>query len=327
MGWNTLARINYTGSHTYNLIYSPDLNQVFPNKLGYSALTATPALRQQDLRYPTFAEVLTRDNGPSSKYEALSFELNKRFSNSLQFANSYTWAKNITNALGTAPNSAVPVGGQVDNGGNVQNRYNIAMDYGNAFYTPRHRFVSTFVYNLPFGRGQKYAGTVSRAADLFVGGWSVTGVTLLQTGNWLTPYFSSKTADPSGTNPSQRSVGQQRPDCVGNGYLSNPTTSSYFNSAAFLIPTSNIGRYGNCGTGILEGPGTATFSMSAGKTFRLTERFGFRYEAQFANLFNILNKANPNLALDGSAFGKITQSQLTQEAGPRTIQMMLRLQF
>jgi len=124
LGWGTLARINYTGSHTYNLIYSPDLNQVAPNTLGYAALTATSALRQQNLKFPNFAEVLTRDNGPRSKYEALGFELNKRFSNGLQFANNYTWAKNTTNALGTAPNSAVPVGGQVDNGGNAQDIYN-----------------------------------------------------------------------------------------------------------------------------------------------------------------------------------------------------------
>jgi len=332
LGWNTLARASYTGSHTYNLIDSPDLNQIAPNTSGYSALTATPALRQQNLRYPNFSEVLTRDNGEMDKYEALSLELNKRFSNGLTFQNNYTFAKNITNALGTAPNGAVPVGGQIDNGNNVQNRFNIAMDSGNAYYTPRHRFVSTFVYNLPFGRGQKYGTNVSRAANLFIGGWAVTGVTLLQSGPWLTPYFPASTADPSGTNPSQRSVKQQRPDCVSGkaGYLSNPSTANYFDSTAFVIPGSNIGRYGNCGVGILEGPGTATFSMSAGKTFQIAERIGVRYEAQFANLFNILNKDVPTVNVGSSNFGQITQSQpvgLGQQAGPRTIQMMLRFQF
>jgi hypothetical protein len=332
LGWNTLARASYTGSHTYNLIYSPDLNQVAPNTIGYAALTATPALRQQNLRYPNFSEVLTRDNGEMDKYEALSLELNKRFSSGLTFSNNYTFAKNITNALGTAPNGAVPVGGQIDNGNNVQDWYNVAMDTGNAYYTPRHRFVSTFVYNLPFGRGQKFAGGVSRAANLFVGGWALTGVTLLQSGPWLTPYFPTSTSDASGTNPSQRSVKQQRPDCVAGkaGYLSNPTTADYFDSTAFMIPGSSIGRYGNCGVGILEGPGMATFSMSAGKTFRITERMGVRYEAQFANLFNILNKDVPNMNVGASNFGQITESQpvgLGQQAGPRTIQMMLRFQF
>jgi hypothetical protein len=67
--------------------------------------------------------------------------------------------------------------------------------------------------------------------------------------------------------------------------------------------------------------------MSAGKTFKVTERVAFRYEAQFANLFNILNKGNPNMNVGSSAFGQITSSQLTQQAGPRSIQMMLRVQF
>jgi hypothetical protein len=67
--------------------------------------------------------------------------------------------------------------------------------------------------------------------------------------------------------------------------------------------------------------------MSAGKTFQLSERFGFRYEAQFANLFNILNKGVPNMNVGSTAFGLISQSQQTQQAGPRTIQMMLRILF
>src|SRR5262249_32231926 len=203
LGWNTLARASYTGSHTYNLIYSPDLNQVAPNTLGYAALTATDALRQQNLRYPNFAEVLTRDNGPSDKYEALTLELNRRFANDLTFSNNYTWAHNTTNALGVAPNSAIPTGGQGDNGNNVSNYYNIAAEYGNAYHTRRPRFVSTFVYDLPFGRGKRYVNSVSRAADLALGGWRITGVTLLQTGPWQTPFFPSSTADPSGTKPSQ----------------------------------------------------------------------------------------------------------------------------
>lgn len=49
LGYNTLARASYTGSHIYNLIYSPDLKQVAPNTYGYSAFTATDALRQQFL--------------------------------------------------------------------------------------------------------------------------------------------------------------------------------------------------------------------------------------------------------------------------------------
>ncbi len=191
---------------------------------------------------------------------------------------------NETSALGTAPGSAIPTGSQGDNGGNVSNYYDIPSDSGNAYFTRRHRFVSTFVYDLPIGRNKRYFGDARRAANLVLGGWRVTGVTVVQSGPWLTPFFPSGLADPSGAFPSSRSVKRQRPDCNSgtSGYLSNPTTAKYFEASAFSIPGSNIGRYGNCGVGILEGPGTVTFSMSAGKTFALTERIGLRFEAQFA---------------------------------------------
>ncbi len=189
--------------------------------------------------------------------------------------------------------------------------------------------MSSFVYQLPFGRGQKLASGVSRGENLLVGGWSLTGVTLLQTGPYLTPYYPTTVSDSSGTNPSQRSVSQQRPDCAGsnNGTLSNPTISQYFDRSAFTIPGSDIGRFGNCGVGILEGPGTVTLSMSAGKTFQIFEHLGIRYEAQFANLLNIRNKDIPNTNVNSGSFGQITQSQGVEQGGPRTIQMMLRILF
>lgn len=329
IGWKTVARVSYTGSHTYNLIYSPDLNQVAPNTVGYAALVATPALRQRNLRYPNFREVLTRDNGPSALYNALTLELNRRFSSDLQFSNSYTFAHATSNALGTAPSSAIPTGGQGDNGENVNNYYNISADKGNVYYSRRQRFVSTFVYDLPIGRSKEYLGGISRTADLAVGGWRVTGVMLAQTGPWLTPYFPSGLSDPSGTFPSSRSVKQQRPDCVSGktGYLPSSTAALYYEVNAFTVPASDIGRFGNCGVGILEGPGTVTFSMSAGKTFAVTERFSIHFESQFANLFNFLNRAEPNTNVASSAFGQITQSQLAEQAGPRTIQLNLRLRF
>ena len=67
--------------------------------------------------------------------------------------------------------------------------------------------------------------------------------------------------------------------------------------------------------------------MSAGKTFALTERVGLEFESQFANLFNILNRDTPNLNIASSSFGRVSQSQLVEQAGPRTIQLHLRLRF
>ncbi|HXB21374.1 MAG TPA: hypothetical protein VNV88_08335, partial [Candidatus Solibacter sp.] len=328
LGWQTTARATYTGSHTTQLVYSPDLNQVAPNTVGYAALTATPALRQANLRFPNFNEVLTRDNGPSAKYEGLTLELSRRFARGIGFQNSYTLAYNRSNALGSAPSSLIAQGSGGENGPNTQNFFNINADYGDVIYTRRHRFVNTLFYDLPFGRGRQFASNANGIVNAIIGGWGVTGITLLQSGPFLTPTFRG--ADPSGTNPTQRSAGPfQRPDCVAgvDPNLSNPSINQYFNKAAFAIPGNNIGRFGTCGVGGLHGPGTVTFSTTVGKQVKLSERMALRYEAAFANLFNHLNPDVPNTQVSNASFGKITAVQSGEEAGPRSIQMSLRLTF
>ena len=110
------------------------------------------------------------------------------------------------------------------------------------------------------------------------------------------------------------------------------STDGHFNPAAFAVPASNIGRFGNCKVGILQGPGTRAFSMSLGKDFKFNERWKLHYEAQFSNLFNITNLGIPNTRFaNGGAlntsFGRITSTQQGEQAGPRTIQMALRISF
>ncbi len=327
VGYRSVFKASYVGSHTYDLIYSPDLNQIPANTLGYWQYRAA-----NGANFPNFREVLTRANGPSDKYGAFIMEFDRRFARGLTFNNAFTLTWNKTNALGAVPSSSIPVGGQGDNGDNVLNVYNIAAETGNAFYDPRKKFLSTLVYELPFGRGKHFMGSTSRAMDYVIGGWSMSTITLFHSGFWLTPYFPSSLADPSGTAPQYRSVKQQNPDCVSGvrGYLSNPTIADYFNDSAYTVPASDIGRFGNCGVGILQGPNTVTFSTSLGKTVHLGERFAVKYEAQFANLFNINNWGNPNMNVSSSSFGQISSQQdgtPGSQAGPRSIQMALRLTF
>jgi len=313
--WNTGLRLTYTGSKTRNLIYSPDLNQVRPNTLGYDAVKNTRP-------FPNWNAVLSRDNGPSAKYHAFTVEFSRRFSRGVSFQNSYTLAKNLSNAGGSAPGGFVS-----ENGLTTLNIFNIAADYGDVAFTRRHRFLSTFLWELPFGRGRKFAGGINGFGNLLIGGWQITGITLLQSGPYLTPTFTG--TDPSGTGVLVRGVTTtQRPDRIDNGNLSNPTADAYFDRSAFVRPANNIGRFGNAGVGILLGPGTSVFSMTLSKQFAFTEKLKLRYEAAFANLFNHLNLNVPGtLNITSSNFGRITSTQTVDQAGPRTIQMSLRLSF
>ena len=135
----------------------------------------------------------TRANDPRSNYHALGFELNKRLSDGLALNASYTL---VTPQVGRR-RGAVPTSFAAENGATTLDLFRGDADYGNVAYTRRHRFVSTFLYQLPFGRNRHFGGDISRGLDLLVGGWDVTGVTLLQSGPFLTPFFSN--GDPSGT--------------------------------------------------------------------------------------------------------------------------------
>ncbi len=313
LGWQTLLRLSYLGTHTTGLIHSPDLNQIQANTTGYAALTATPALRQQNLPFPNFNAVLTRDNGPSAKYNEGTVEVTKRFGAGLNFQSSYAWSKNLSNALGTAPSAF-----SAENGPTTLDRFDIAANYGNVVFTRRNRFLSTFFWDIPVGNGKKFMTSANGAVNAILGNWSVAGILLAQSGPYLTPTFSGH--DPSGTGVLSRGVTTtQRPDCTG--------TPSLSNTSAFAVPADNIGRFGNCGVGILEGPGTEVFSATIGKQFKFTERAGLKFDAQFANLFNHLNKQAPSTNISSSSYGVITAVQAGEQAGPRTIQFGLRLFF
>lgn len=315
MWWNTGLRLTYTGSKTRNLVHSPDLNQVRPNTQGYDAVRATRP-------FPNFNAVLTRDNGPSAKYHAFTTEFSRRFSAGVSFQSSYTLTKNLSNVGGPAPG-----GFAAENGPTTLNIFDIAADYGDVAFSRRHRFLTTFLWELPFGRGRKLFGGVNGVVNQFIGEWQMNGILLFQSGPYLTPTFTG--TDPSGTGVLVRGVTTtQRPDRIGNGNLSKPTIDAYFDRGAFVRPANNIGRFGNAGVGILRGPGTDVFSMTLAKQFSITEKLKLRYEAAFANLFNHLNPDIPGtLNITSSAFGRITRTQTADQAGPRTIQMSLRISF
>jgi Carboxypeptidase regulatory-like domain/TonB dependent receptor len=315
LGWNTGARVSYIGSRTEDLIWSPDLNQVRANTRGYAAVSQTRPFLDWNV-------VTTRDNGPRSRYDGLGLELNKRFSNSIALNTSYTLARHLSDAGG-----AVPTAFATENGATTVDLFRGDADYGNVAFTRRHRFVSTFLYELPIGRSRRWLSDVGPALDALLGGWDATGVLLLQSGPFLTASFSN--GDPSGTGTTVRGfTATQRPDAVADGRLANPTAEMYFDRNAFVRPGDNIGRFGNAEVGTLIGPGTKTFSMTLGKNITLRQSSHVRLEFAFSNLFNIENLDIPSqLAITSSAFGRINATQTVDQAGPRTVQMSLRYRF
>ena len=334
-------RLSYAGSHGENLEAMVDLNQVPANSLGYNNTdTAPPAtgsciiddgsLVSDHRPYPCWSILQSVANAAESNYNSGTAEVSKHSSSGLNFDANYTWTRDLSNAGGATPSAFAVAGGSY-----LTDRFHPGLDYGNVIYDRRHRFLATYLYDLPFGKGQhwlNHGALVNRLA----GNWQLGGVTVLQSGPFLTPYQQS--VDPANTNI-LTTVGQARPDQLKNVslYASSRNTTQWLNPNAFPYQnlalnygTPNqvgIGRFGNAPVGGVVGPGTINFSFSLTKAIPAGEHARMLFTLETANAFNHRNYEPPNMQVDSSAFGSITALQTAEGAGPRSLELAGRINF
>jgi hypothetical protein len=314
------VRLGYDGNHGSNLPTDINLNQIAPNTQGYSALASTAP-------FPQLYAISYQTNLGFSNYNSGTVSVRKR-AGDLQLEASYAFTRNLANTAG-APNSssAQP---NVNEFGNtlLTDPAHPGLDYGNVSFARRQRFLTTFLYVLPFGKGKKFMNGGSRLLDAFVGGWELSGILLLQSGPFLT---TSTYSDPSGTgyNLCPCNFNGGRADTVpGVNPYAGQSIGQWINPAAFKDPGNAIGRFGDASQGDLVGPDQKVLSMSLIKRFQITERARMEIGAQVANLTNHPNYQPPaNLNVDVPAFGAITAMQTAEAGGPRQIQLTGRIVF
>ncbi|RRA48714.1 TonB-dependent receptor [Acidipila sp. EB88] len=353
-------RVSYVGLHTWHLVWQPELNML-------PLSTSTPAQNQPRtaFAYPNFYSIAERSTAAQADYHSGQVELSHRFSKGMSLDSAYTLAKNLSDNQGTAGAFAQP-GSFVDEQGGYYATYtgDRHLDYGNVTGTRRNRWLTTSVYELPFGRGKHFLGASGHTMDLLVGGWQVSNIFVWQSGPFLTAYLPAGGADPSGTGAGSLFGRNQRPDRIAKGNLPRGvrTRNQWFNAAAFTCPggtglggttgaaslqngncvvgsvvknaqgsvvaqVAPIGRFGTEGVGDLTGPGTITLSSGASKSFRLTEALRLRAEGTFTNILNHTNLADPQLDVTQANFGQITQARGSDFGGNRTGQVTMRLEF
>lgn len=307
LGQGLGVRLSYNGSHGFDLGRQGNLDQLPPNTTGY--VQNGPLLR-----FPYFSYTAIETNGGYSNYNGLTAAVTKRMSNGLQFQSSYAFTRNLTNAQGYNP-----TGFASEAGGIVTDLSNPRIDYSNVAFSRKHRFLNTFLYQLP---GPK-TGILGETA----GGWELGGVFLFQSGPFMTVTVPG--ADPMG-NGFPNLIGNGKADLVpgvSTRYPGTRTPAHWINPAAFAVPPSLVARYPTAPTGNVVGPGTEVFSVSLMKSVRIKESVRFQIGAQAANLLNHQNWAAPNTTFNTSAFGTISNVQSAENAGPRQIQITSRLTF
>ncbi len=331
LGKGVGLRASYDGNHAYNLPTITNADQPPVNSLGFN----DPAT-QAAIPFPIMAYIATSNNHGFANYNAGTISVHKRAAN-LQFEISYAYTRDLSNVNGAPIASASGYANEFGN--TLSDPYHPGLDYGNVPFGRRQRVLATFLYDLPFGKGQAYLNTNS-LLDRVVGGWELSGVTLFQTGPFLSVSILS---DPSGTGFNLLGAlsgnGGRADTVAGANPYAGQTINQWINPNAFADPCANcqtlangvttaIGRFGDATSGDVVGPGTQAVSLSLLKRFSFSERVRAVIGMQVSNAFNHPNYAPPsNLTWGVPAFGQITAMQSAEGAGPRQIQLTGRLTF
>jgi len=354
---NWLVDIAYAGAKGTHLpMHTQDLNQLTaanlpaanggPGPNGYSAsmLTASvpnpfygtglitsgnltaPTVTASHLLYPypqydDVAEV--EPNNRNSSYNSMQLKVEKRFSKGGSVLASYTVAKLISNTNSEINwlEAAAPSWGD-------SNAYNLKNERSLDGFDVPQRFVLSFVQDLPFGKGQKYANSLSSSvASHLVSGWGVNGILTFQSGFPLSIGYSGVLSSIPG-------AGAPRSTRLGNeSLISGPIgtrLNEWFNTSTFT-PTTTY-TYGNDSRTEpnLRAQGIRNIDFALFKNTNITERISLQFRAEFFDLFNNVNFQLPNSNVSSSQFGTITaviQDSFGLPNSQRIIQFGLKLLF
>ena len=245
-----------------------------------------------------------------SRYNSIQMSLSKRFSDGLQFLAAYTVGRSTDYYSGSAVNELTNIPGD---------QFNWRTNRGPSDFNRKHRFVVSGVYDLP-----KLVGNDSGAKWL-LNNWQVAGIAVFQSG------LPFSIIDSNGTSIIQRANFNPNfasSDFAGSGNVSD-RLNQYFNTGAFS--TSRLGTatfdpnapFGNTPRNLIFGPGQKNVDISFIKLIPFSERFRGEFRAEFFNVFNWVNYANPGSQIGTPTFGKITSAS----TGPRVIQFAFKLGF
>ncbi len=328
IGKSMVAEVAYVGNKITHLFWNrqdnendpllvglgTQLRQSVPNpyfgKVTVGALSFPTVERRQLLRpYPQYQDVLhIRANYGDSQYQSMTARFEKRYSDGLTVSVGYTLSKSIS-SIGGDSNTWV-------------------VGPSNAYYNPKynrgleandlpHRIVISHLYDLPFGKGQRWLN--SGVASKVLGGWQWNGITIFQSGR---PILIT---GPDDTGLFNFSYTNGRADRLKSGVLSSGQTldrwfdtTSFVRAKPFTIPTDSLTQPD------LRGPGRKSLDMSIFKNTNIGERYKVQFRAEFFNLTNspFFEARNQTTDVTNQDFGKIISG-----SAPRNIQMGIRILF
>ena len=300
-----LVRAAYVASRSTHLLESLELN---PAVYIPGSRLSTDARRA----FQPYGSITQATQDINSTFHSLQFTLQKSLSHGVTVLANYTWSKSlddlpdgqdITTAV-QAGSSPIPY--------NFPGRHQV--DYGPSEFDHTHRFVVSYVWDLPRLEGRP--GFLRYT----LGGWQLSGIVTAQSGGPFTVR--------AGRDQSQTGLGTDRANFVDQGvYGGNACGNStakcvnYLDPSAFALPT--LGTFGNVGKNSVRGPNLVTWDTGLFKQFPFaSERVRLQFRAEFFNVLNHTNLNNPSATYSSSGFGTITGA-----GDPRIGQLALKFLF
>jgi hypothetical protein len=345
-----MLEVAYVGTRGHNLFRNVRINQarlastqqpIVNAVTGQVITTNTPtnALLRAPYQGADIAGFQQFQYTAESAYNSLQMSLTRRLSKGLQLLASYTYAKSLDNASGQADvDTTTILGNQLDDRANR----------GVSDFERTHRFVLSYLWDLP----RPAFAARSRVGRLIFSNWQVAGIITAMSGQPFDIVDSAAGSFYFGANS-----GLSRPSWAAGATrdtaTSNVPLGYFFNPFAFVRPVVQTGQlipsangmatagatgtdFGNVGRNVLRGPAQTNVDFSIIKRIRFGESKNIEFRAEFFNLFNQVNFANPNSNLnaalvdpntgqiiDPGDFGRITSTS----NNPRLIQFAVKFNF
>jgi hypothetical protein len=234
----------------------------------------------------------------------------------------YTNAKLLSNTDTLTSWLEGPTGGV----GGVQDWNNLRGERSLSSQDVSQRLVISYVLDLPFGHGKKFANNLSGIANGAVSGWGVDGITTFQRGFPLKITYAGSTP----LEAANLGVANIRPNAVpgcdrkaGGGHL-----AQWFNTNCFATPPDFGPGTESRVDPVLRGPGINNFDFAVFKRTNVTERMGIEFRTEFFNIFNHPYFSMPATGFGAAGFGVVTSTVQGGVASPeRLIQFVLKVVF
>ncbi|HVU48590.1 MAG TPA: TonB-dependent receptor [Terracidiphilus sp.] len=322
LGRNMLAELGYVGTRTLHVAGTVEFNQ---------ALLASPSNPVNGATTNSVNNVIQRvpyqGVGPGAlfnqttylaNYNGMQASVSRRLSRNLQFLGSYTWSRTLDETSGSS-------GGQVyELWLLTNNQLDPRQSYGPTDFDRAHRLVFNFTYDMPS------ISNLSVLMRQITSGWQASGILVTQSGTPITVLDQSAGAVYGNYGFENRAQLSGARVTTG-GSVYSRVQGHYLSAAGFTAaPMAPFGSspsdtdFGDSGVGMVRGPGQRNIDLAMERTIRFFDSQSMHLRAEFFNLTNTPNFANPlNMVGTGEAFGKIT----AKSNNPRIIQLALKYQF